>query len=605
MLWELSVVEQKYRAVLEVLAGVPVTEVAERYGVSRQSVHAWVNRYRDQGPSGLADRSHRVRAHPWQVAAGIEAAVCELRRSHQGWGPKRLVFEMDRRGLGSVTRSTVYRVLVRNGLIEPESRRRRRQDYRRWERPVSMQLWQMDVTASAFLVSGREVKIVTGIDDHSRYCVITKAVLNATARPVCQAFIDAMAVDGVPEEVLTDNGKVFTGRFHKPGVPVEVLFDRICRENGISHRLTKVRSPTTTGKIERLHQTLQRELLDPHGPFPDITALQAALDAWRREYNGDRPHQSLGMAFPVSRFTPAESSLGLRVPGQLTGPASGSPGRSPVPAPQPESGTAPVAAAPCPDPVPEPGTAVEADRIVPPSGNLWIGGQQIWLGPALTGRKITIWADQARLHVLLDGVRIKTLPSRLGITELARLAASGARPAGPSPQPAGAGTAIEVDRLVNGNGLTSLAGRQLSVGYQLAGQQITLRMDGTQMAILDQARTLLRTMPCPVPLAERGKLRGARRASAAPARPAGPVTVQRRVSSRGSIMVATQKIHVGMIHARKTITVTAEDDQFTLDIDGEAVAVVPRTTAREVHRYKLYAIGKTSRACKGSTEADP
>jgi transposase InsO family protein len=592
MLWELSVVEQRYRAVLEVLSGVPVSEVAGRYGVSRQSVHTWLNRYRDEGPAGLADRSHRVRAHPWQVSAEIEAAVCELRRAHPRWGPKRLVFEMERRGLGTVTRSTVYRVLVRNGLVEPESRRRRKQDYRRWERSAAMELWQMDVTASAFLASGKEVKIVTGIDDHSRYCVIAKAALNATARPVCQAFVDAMACYGVPGEVLTDNGKVFTGRFHKPGVAVEVLFDRICRENGIAHRLTKVRSPTTTGKIERLHQTLQLELLDPHGPFETIEALQAGLDAWRQEYNTGRPHQSLGMAFPASRFTPATSSLGLLVPGQLTAPAGGSPDLPPARRPQPEPATAPVTAPSAPDPAPESGSAVETDRIVPPSGNLWIGGQQIWLGPALAGRKITIWADQARLHVLADGVRIKTLPSRLGITELARLAVGGARPAGPCPLPAAAGTAIEVDRLVNGNGLASLADRQFNVGYQLAGQKITLRMDGTQMAVIDQAGTLLRTMPCPVPPAERSRLRGARPASAAPARPAGPVTVQRRVSSRGSIMVATQKIHVGMIHARKAVTVTAEGDSFTITADGETVAVVPRTTTREVARYKLYAAGK-------------
>src|SRR6516162_3387638 len=127
-----------------------------------------------------------------------------------------------------------------------------------------------------------------------------------------------MRAYGVPEEVLTDNGKVFTGRFHKPGVPVEVLFDRICRENGITHRLTKIHSPTTTGKIERLHQTLQRELLDVHGPFASIEALQAALEAWRAEYNTGRPHQSLSMAFPASRFTPASLSLELRIPAQLT-----------------------------------------------------------------------------------------------------------------------------------------------------------------------------------------------------------------------------------------------------------------------------------------------
>ena len=232
--------------------------------------------------------------------------------------------------------------------------------------------------------SGAEIKIVTRVDDHSRFCVIATAVMRATARPVCRAFIEAMAVYGVPEEVLTDNGKVFTGRFHKPGVPVEVPFDRICRENGITHRLTKIHSPTTTGKIERLRQTLQRELLDEHGPFGSIGALQAGLDAWRAGYNTTRPHQSLSMAFPADRFTPAASPLGLRVPAQLAastaepeppGPASD------VPEPSvPAMNKAPElpAEAGCPGCV-----AVEADRVVPGSGNLWLGGQQIWLGPAL------------------------------------------------------------------------------------------------------------------------------------------------------------------------------------------------------------------------------
>jgi transposase len=98
--------------VLEVMAGVPVTEVADQYGVSRQSVHSWLVRYRDEGPPGLEDRSHKVYQHPWQIPAELEAAVCELRRAHRKWGPKRLVFEMGRRGLGTVTRSTVYRVLI-------------------------------------------------------------------------------------------------------------------------------------------------------------------------------------------------------------------------------------------------------------------------------------------------------------------------------------------------------------------------------------------------------------------------------------------------------------------------------------------------------------
>jgi len=593
MLWELSVAEQRYRAVLEVGAGVPVTEVAERYGISRQSVHTWLVRYRQEGIAGLEDRSHRVRHHPWRIPAEVEELICELRRAHPRWGPRRLVFEAGRRG-HQVTRSSVYRTLVRNGLVEPKSRRRRRKDYRRWERSSPMELWQLDVTASAFLTNGSEVKIVTGVDDHSRFCVLATAVMRATARPVCLAFTDAMRTYGIPEEVLTDNGKVFTGRFHKPGVPVEVLFDKICRENGITHRLTKIHSPTTTGKIERLHQTLHCELLDVHGPFESIEELQAALDAWREEYNTERPHQSLAMAFPASRFRPASSPLELRIPAQLTA-GTGQP-KPPPPvsgwqeAPPPAETAPQLSTATTQDAQ----SAVEVDRVVPPSGNLWIGGQQVWLGPALSGRQVTPWVDAISLHVLADDARIKTLPSRLGVAELARLAASGARPAGPSPLPAGDGAAIEVDRTVNATGLVSLADQQVGVGLPLAGQRITLRMEGPLMAVLGSDGSLLRTMACPIPVDRRYRLRGARRARSLPPQPGGPITVQRRVSSRGGLMVARQKIHAGMIHAGKTATVICENNHFRVVIDGETAALVPRTTTSEVHRYKANATDKRS-----------
>lgn len=95
---ELSVVEQRYHAVIEVLSGAKVTDVAGRYGVSRQSVHAWVRRYQDGGLAGLADRSHAPKAHPMQTPAAIEALICELRRAHPRWGPRTLLWELGRRG---------------------------------------------------------------------------------------------------------------------------------------------------------------------------------------------------------------------------------------------------------------------------------------------------------------------------------------------------------------------------------------------------------------------------------------------------------------------------------------------------------------------------
>jgi hypothetical protein len=103
----------------------------------------------------------------------------------------------------------------------------------------------------------------------------------------------------VPDQILTDNGKVFTSRF---GLGAgEVLFDRICRENGIKHLLTAPRSPTTTGKVERFHKTLRREFLTGK-VFADLAAAQAAIDGWVHEYNQDRPHQGIGDVAPFERF---------------------------------------------------------------------------------------------------------------------------------------------------------------------------------------------------------------------------------------------------------------------------------------------------------------
>jgi transposase InsO family protein len=301
VLVELSVMEQRYQAVLAVVQdGWKVTEVAERLGVSRQSVHAWIARYEQGGLAALADRSHRPAACPHQIPAEVEALICELRREHPGWGPRRIEHQLAKRGLEPVPgRSSIYRCLKRHGLIELRRRRKRREQFRRWERERPMQLWQMDVMGGVELQDGTECKVVTGVDDHSRFCVAAGVVTRATSKAVCEVLVVSLSRYGIPDEILTDNGKCFTGRFGPR--PVEVLFDRILRENGISHRHTGVRSPTTTGKIERFHQSLRREFLDGK-VFASAEQAQAELDAWVEDYNTARPHQSLEMATPAERF---------------------------------------------------------------------------------------------------------------------------------------------------------------------------------------------------------------------------------------------------------------------------------------------------------------
>ncbi|HWM01735.1 MAG TPA: IS481 family transposase [Actinophytocola sp.] len=374
---ELSVQEQKYQAVLAVLAdGRSVSEVAEQWGVSRQSVHAWLRRYEDSGLAGLAARSRRPASCPHQMPGEVEARVLEMRRAHPGWGPRRILYELQRIG-GPVelvpSRSAIYRALVRAGLIEPAARRRRAEHWKRWERGEPMELWQMDTVGGFLLADGRRAKALTGVDDHSRFCVSAYLMVRETAQRVCDGLAAAMRTHGVPEEILTDNGKVFTGRFNRP--PVEVLFDRVCRENGITHRLTEPRSPTTTGKVERFHRTLRAEFRTDR-VFTNLASAQLELDAWVDEYNHRRPHSSIAMVPPVERF--ARRAAATRAP------AAGEP----------------------------------ADR----TGDDWIGRragangvisvswQQICLGKAAAGHQVDVHVSEQVLQVWDGSQLLKTVP---------------------------------------------------------------------------------------------------------------------------------------------------------------------------------------------------
>lgn len=316
---EISVAEQRYQAVLAVISdGLSISQVAGKVGVSRQTVHAWLARYEAEGLEGLTDRSHRPGSCPHQMPAEVEAAVLELRRSRPYWGPRRLVFELARRKVAPVpSESAVYRALVRAAMIDPTARDRRSRKWKRWERGVAMELWQMDVVGGFPLADGSCAKALTGVDDHSRFCISAQLMARERTRAVCDGLRAAISAYGAPVQILTDNGKVFTGRFNHP--PVEVLFDAICRENGIEHLLTQPRSPTTTGKIERFHRSMRAEFLADAKPFTNLKVAQQALDEWVDDYNHRRPHQSLNMDTPAARFSsvPALGPAGVSVPAEV------------------------------------------------------------------------------------------------------------------------------------------------------------------------------------------------------------------------------------------------------------------------------------------------
>ncbi|MEV0705118.1 integrase core domain-containing protein [Saccharopolyspora sp. NPDC050389] len=488
---------------------------------------------------------------------------------------------------------------MRNGLIDAQAQHHKRK-YKRWQRQEPMRLWQLDIVGGVPLADGRQCKLVTGIDDHSRFVVIAAVVAVPSARAVCAAFTAAMRRYGVPSEVLTDNGAQFTGRHNRPQ-PVEVLFERLCRENGITQRLTKPRSPTTTGKIERFHKTLREEFLNHVAPFESQAAAQEAIDAWIESYNQQRPHQALDMATPASLFRP-------NGPTQLDVPKSTS--DETVSTLAIDVIEAPAAAA-------TDGTGVEFETRVPPSGELSVrsGRQTISLHQAMAGRTVTIWADQRSIHVVANGHVVRTVSSRLRPDDLRHLAMRGARPAGPQPaQPAlrrlngtpvlPEGGAVEIDRTVTRHGAVSIAGTTHLIGFAHAGRKVTLRLDGHLMhAILDNA--LIGSWPCPISTDRLTRLHRARTPSTPlppPPLPAGSLRAQRKVHASGRIMVAGQRIKLGPRHRGKLVTVVIEDTHLRILHGEEEIAVRPRRDLTPITRLHVTGAGVTPRSGQASPD---
>ena len=455
MLVELSMVEQRYDAVREVLDGATVKDTATRYGVDRRTLHRWLVRYATDGLAALADKSSKPDRCPHQMAPEIEARIVEMRRSHPGWGPRTILNKLRRELDSPPSRAAIYRCLVRHRLIQPKPRRRRRDDYKRWERSRSMELWQCDVMGQVFLTDGREIKVITGIDDHSRFCVLAKVVARATARPVCDALLEALSTHGIPEQILTDNGKVFTGRLARK--PANVLFDRICLNNGIRHILTAPYSPTTTGKVERLHKTMRKELFSQH-TFDTIEETQAALDRWVVDYNNEREHQSLGDVPPIRRFELARPASLEVIDGDVANEEEPPPRRKII------------------------------SRRVDRAGRISILKHRYHVGRHLSGEAVSVESADGLLHISHNGVVVATHARRHLIDDddkMDRRPQHARRPTQPT-------KGTEVLRIVDKHGSVSFAGTGYRVGNRYVGITVGVRLAGDTVQItLDGA--LLRT----------------------------------------------------------------------------------------------------------------
>jgi hypothetical protein len=273
---------------------------------------------------------------------------------------------------------------------------------------------------------------------------------------------------------LTDNGKVFTGRFGPHGSSTEVLFDRVCAENGIRHLLTAPRSPTTTGKVERLHKTMRAEFLtDADRVHPSVAALQAALDGWVVQYNTARPHQALGMRPPIERFAlVAPQPARVLDPGPVSG-ATAADGRPDVPLPP--AGTAP--------------RGVGVQRWVSQRGVIRLAGFTYRVPIVFAGEPVEAVVADHLVQIFHREVLVASYPQRLPPGQhRAGQPRQGRRTARPATQ------GQVVNRIVDKDGLLSFAGTMYRAGraWRTKTLQVCVVADSVQIA---SNGTLVRVHP--------------------------------------------------------------------------------------------------------------
>jgi hypothetical protein len=234
------------------------------------------------------------------------------------------------------------------------------------------------------------------------------------------------------------------------------------------------------------------------------------------------------------------------------------------------------------------GQAIELDRTVSPSGNVKVGPQQFWIGPAHAGRRLGFWMDTTTVHLSLDGVHLKMVPSRQTTVSLTRLRSAGARPAGPPPTRAialsrGAGSR---QRLGTGRPRRPLRQRRPGPGrspHHAAPGRGTGARHRRRRAGPHSARAGAPAL--------RPRLHGVRLASPERPVPAGPLRVQRRVSGRGVTQVAGQTLRVGYAHRHTLVDIDVHETEFHIyDRYGEPLAAIPRTSGNEVTRTKGYGV---------------
>ncbi len=303
---ETSPMDQRLQFISDYLRNAwSMTELCERYEISRTTGYKWFGRYENEGPLGLLDRSRRPHHSPNAAPPGVVDALISARRRHPHWGPKKLLAILAARqpSWPWPAPSTAGAILKRHGLVESRRRRRRRQPATgrpRTESTAPNDVWTADFKGEFRTRDSQYCYPLTIVDDHSRYLLACRALLKPTTAATQASFAQLFRTVGLPRVIRTDNGIPFAGKGLARLSRLAVWWIRL----GITPELIAPARPDQNGRHERLHRTLKEATVCPPATTP--AAQQRRFTRFRQEYNELRPHEALGQIPPARCYKPSD-----------------------------------------------------------------------------------------------------------------------------------------------------------------------------------------------------------------------------------------------------------------------------------------------------------
>lgn len=305
MPWKESTqVEARRRFVEDWLTGEfeSVAALCVAHGVSRKTGYKWIARFKEGGTAALADQSKRWHSHPQTTPAIMVEQIVALRRKHPSWGPKKLRTWLSGKGYDPPCPSTIGAILKREGCVKPRRRRERPGEYSDGltAQDAPNAVWAADFKGWFRLKNGKKCYPLTVSDGFSRFLLRCEALEHPDDLACREAFDGLFREHGLPTVLRTDNGTPFSGRYGVSSLSVWWV------KLGIQPERIQRGKPTQNGRHERIHRTLNEDVLKAGEIKSRMYHQQRVFDRFRKEYNLERPHEALDQQVPAQLYLPSE-----------------------------------------------------------------------------------------------------------------------------------------------------------------------------------------------------------------------------------------------------------------------------------------------------------